>query len=335
MSCAQSSADIWWPARGHEVAALCLRRQREAAKICIKRGSLATGQFDLESYHPNLQQQLSPFPPQSSSYTSTIMERSPLDRPIMSWEEFDRIFDEAFNPNADFKKLAHTRETSTGSTNTAFSLGADIVRTGSPELVLSDASVDAGDSFAGFISEEEIPKIYTPLAFPTIRKESSDSLRSDSKLTSSMSSPKPKTMTIPKRPRVMSNQISSRRTISSAGSVPRLSRRNTKPRVQVETSSDGVTTSAILDVPDILKDSLNVDFHQDHLIATWRTATVTEKVLKDSMIRERKEKRYTQTIIIPEGTKFDTVRATLKSRQLTISFPTNPKAQIVEKAKEA
>lgn len=68
-------------------------------------------------------------------------------------------------------------------------------------------------------------------------------------------------------------------------------------RVQVERSDDGTTTAASIDVPNILKDSLNVDFHQDHIVVTWRTATVTDKVLKDSIIRERKEKRYTQTIM--------------------------------------
>lgn len=68
-------------------------------------------------------------------------------------------------------------------------------------------------------------------------------------------------------------------------------------RMQFQTSTDGTTTTATLDVPDIIKDSLNIDFHQDHLNVTWRTATITEKVLKDSMIRERKEKRYTQAIM--------------------------------------
>ncbi|CAG7855147.1 SubName: Full=Uncharacterized protein {ECO:0000313/EMBL:CCA68906.1} [Serendipita indica DSM 11827] len=271
------------------------------------------------------------------------MLRSALDKPIISWEEFDRIFNEAFNPSgvpakssvshdglgvvsSVDEKEKHKREDSLASTNTVFST---IPRAASPEPILSDASLDA-DSFAGFISEEEIPKIYTPLAFPTTfpkvgRKESSDSLRSETKASSVLSSSvPPKSVVFPKRPRVMSNQISSRRTISSAGSVPRVKRTKTKPRVQMQTTPDGSTTT-VIDVPDILKDSINVDFHHSHLVVTWRTATVTEQILRDSMVREKKEKRYTQTIIVPEGTKYEDVRATLKRSQLTISFPSNPK----------
>ena len=67
-------------------------------------------------------------------------------------------------------------------------------------------------------------------------------------------------------------------------------------RVQMQTISNGTTTT-VIDVPDILKDSLTVDFHQSHLVVTWRTATVTEQILRDSMVREKKEKRYTQTIM--------------------------------------
>lgn len=130
---------------------------------------------------------------------------SPLDKPIISWEEFDRIFEDAFSPA---KKPVPNRPA-----------------TPDP-VVLSDTSAGAvdgdGDGFAGFLSEDEIP-MYTPLLFPAvIRKQSSDSLRSDTKLSQSISS-------LPRRPRLMSNQISSRRTISSGG-VPRLKRRDTKPK---------------------------------------------------------------------------------------------------------
>lgn len=79
--------------------------------------------------------------------------------------------------------------------------------------------------------------------------------------------------------------------------IVRISFNLTRASVQVQMSDDGTTTTASLDVPDILKDSLTVDFHRDHLVVNWRTATIVEKVLKDSMIRERKEKRYTQTVM--------------------------------------
>ncbi|PVG04040.1 hypothetical protein CPB86DRAFT_721549 [Serendipita vermifera] len=255
------------------------------------------------------------------------MHQSPLEKPIISWEEFDRLFQEAFNA----PKSNNNTNDGIVKQNTL----PPPVRTASPEPInpglASDTSADVdGDatSFNGFISEEEIP-MYTPLLFPSLKKTSDETIPADEKLgQSAVISP------FPKRPRVMSNQVSARRTISSAGSIPRLKRtstnnssRSNKPRtrVQVQTSDDGTTTTASIDVPDILKDSLNVDFHQDHLVVTWRTATITDKVLKDSMIRERKEKRYTQTVIVPDGTKFENVRAVLKGRTLMVSFPTNPK----------
>jgi hypothetical protein len=169
------------------------------------------------------------------------MLRSPLDKPIISWEEFDRLFTSVFSTPTS-NENTHKRSLSDQSFSRPIS--PPPVRSASPEP-LSDQSVGSGgidatdaadalsESFTGFISEEEIP-MYTPLLFPTLRKErdSSESLRSDSKLSRSMTSQFPMSQStgIPKRPRVMSNQVSSRRTISSTGSVPRLKRQSTKPR---------------------------------------------------------------------------------------------------------
>lgn len=169
------------------------------------------------------------------------MLRSPLDKPIISWEEFDRLFTEAFTSPKP-KDNAHQRSLSEQSFIRPIS--PPPVRSASPEP-LSDHSVGSGgvdgvdaadalsESFTGFISEEEIP-MYTPLIFPTLRKEreSSESLRSDEKLSQSMTSQRSMSQStgFPKRPRVMSNHVSSRRTISTSGSMPRIKRQNTKPK---------------------------------------------------------------------------------------------------------
>lgn len=135
-----------------------------------------------------------------------MTRHSALDKPIISWEDFDRIFDEAF--------VKPTQ------------------RTASPEPIASDTSIEH-DSFSGFLSEDEIP-LYTPMLFPTLRKESSgESFQSSSKMSQS-------TTPIPKRPRLMSNQVSSSRRLVSATSgytsstgsvsVPKAKRTNSKQR---------------------------------------------------------------------------------------------------------
>lgn len=168
------------------------------------------------------------------------MLRSPLDKPIISWEEFDRLFQEAFSE----EKVTESKR-SLLEQPARRPTSPPPARTASPEPIFSDASVGSGgadavdaadamsESFSGFLSEEEIP-MYTPLLFPTLKRErdSSESLRSDSKLSQTLVSQSAQSQSgfIPKRPRVMSNQISARRTVSSAGNVPRIKRQNTKPR---------------------------------------------------------------------------------------------------------
>lgn len=61
--------------------------------------------------------------------------------------------------------------------------------------------------------------------------------------------------------------------------------------------------TATFDMPGVKKQDVHVSFQRSRLVITWETVNVTEREEKGQIIRERKEKIYSETIPLPEGTK--------------------------------
>jgi len=86
-------------------------------------------------------------------------------------------------------------------------------------------------------------------------------------------------------------------------------------------SVDGRTVTATFDLPGIKKQDVHISFQRNRLVITWETSTVTEREEDGRLVRERKEHKYSRTIPIPEGTKFEEVRAAMDGRHLILTYP--------------
>lgn len=91
--------------------------------------------------------------------------------------------------------------------------------------------------------------------------------------------------------------------------------------VNFRESEDGRMMTASIDINGVRKQDMHVSFRGSRLIVTWRRIKISEKTENGVLIRDRQEKQYNQIIPMPEGSKFEEVRATRDNRRLTLTFP--------------
>lgn len=61
--------------------------------------------------------------------------------------------------------------------------------------------------------------------------------------------------------------------------------------------------TARFDMPGIKKQDVHVSFQRTRLVVTWQIVTITEREEEGRVVRERKEKTYSQSIPLPEGAR--------------------------------
>jgi len=84
---------------------------------------------------------------------------------------------------------------------------------------------------------------------------------------------------------------------------------------------DGRTVTAIFDLPGLKKKDVHISFQRNRLVVTWQTVNVTEREEDGRLVRECKENKCSRTIPLPEGTRFEEVRADMSGRSLTLTYP--------------
>ncbi|KIM80483.1 hypothetical protein PILCRDRAFT_73137 [Piloderma croceum F 1598] len=100
--------------------------------------------------------------------------------------------------------------------------------------------------------------------------------------------------------------------------------RQIKKRKSIATfreSHDGRMMTATFDLPGIKKNQVHVSYRGHYLIVDWETVKITEHEEGGKIVRDRKEKTYSRTLPIPEGTRFDEVRASMDGRHLILTYP--------------
>ncbi|KZP25239.1 hypothetical protein FIBSPDRAFT_702829, partial [Athelia psychrophila] len=100
---------------------------------------------------------------------------------------------------------------------------------------------------------------------------------------------------------------------------PKLKKR--KSIATLRESHDGRTITATFDLPGIKKNQVHVSYRGHYLIVDWETVKVTEHEENGKTIREHKEKKYSRTLPMPEGTRFEEVRASMDGRHLILIYP--------------
>ncbi|KAI6125074.1 hypothetical protein EDD16DRAFT_1474582 [Pisolithus croceorrhizus] len=112
---------------------------------------------------------------------------------------------------------------------------------------------------------------------------------------------------------------------------PQLKRK--KSIVSYRESHDGRTKTAIFDLPGVKKHHMHISFRSDQGVTVeWTTVKITETEEDGRLVRERKEKIYTRTIPVPQGTKFEEICATMDNSRLILTYP-NMRTVRVERRK--
>ncbi|KAF9790800.1 hypothetical protein BJ322DRAFT_1017439 [Thelephora terrestris] len=103
-----------------------------------------------------------------------------------------------------------------------------------------------------------------------------------------------------------------------------------KSYVKYRDSADGLTVTAIFDLPRVKKDDMHVSFQGNRLVVSWRTVKITEReepLDADDLgsgtriLRELEHKKYSRTIPLPDGTRFEQIRAARDGRHLVLTYP--------------
>ncbi|TCD65237.1 hypothetical protein EIP91_002945 [Steccherinum ochraceum] len=94
-----------------------------------------------------------------------------------------------------------------------------------------------------------------------------------------------------------------------------------KSMVNFREALDGETVTATFEMGGVRKQDMHVSFRQNRIVVTWRRTRVVEKMEGSIKVREKQEKQYNQIIPIPEGTKFEHIKATRDGRRLTLTYP--------------
>ncbi|CDO74963.1 hypothetical protein BN946_scf184945.g35 [Trametes cinnabarina] len=107
-------------------------------------------------------------------------------------------------------------------------------------------------------------------------------------------------------------------------SPPRKKPLKRKSRVEVKESPDGRNTeqlSIMFDLTGVKKQDMHVSYRTTRLIVNWRVERVTERKEGDAIVRDREVRKYSHTIPLPEGTKFEDVRASRDGPRLKLTIP--------------
>ncbi|TFK81256.1 hypothetical protein K466DRAFT_531995 [Polyporus arcularius HHB13444] len=105
--------------------------------------------------------------------------------------------------------------------------------------------------------------------------------------------------------------------------LPQTKKRVTKRRssVNFRESLDGRNMLVTFDMVGVKKQDMHVSYRTSRLIVSWRVERTVERQDGDVVVREREVRRYSHTIPLPDGTKFEEVRASRDGQRLTLTLP--------------
>ncbi|KAG8214979.1 small heat shock protein [Butyriboletus roseoflavus] len=122
--------------------------------------------------------------------------------------------------------------------------------------------------------------------------------------------------------RLFDNALSSRflRTASSP-STETTGRDLFKPRMDVHENPDNNTVTATFDLPGVKSDEVNIDVNQDRLIISGETTSTQQRDERGYTVRERSSGKFSRTLMLPQGTKHEDVKAKMDNGLLNVTFP--------------
>ncbi|KAI0671643.1 hypothetical protein C8Q78DRAFT_948401, partial [Trametes maxima] len=91
--------------------------------------------------------------------------------------------------------------------------------------------------------------------------------------------------------------------------------------VSFKESPDGRNLIVTFDMTGVKKQDMHVSYRTSRLIVNWRVERTVEKREGDVVVRDREVRKYSHTIPLPEGTKFEEVRASRDGQRLMLTVP--------------
>ncbi|OCH89586.1 hypothetical protein OBBRIDRAFT_732332 [Obba rivulosa] len=103
--------------------------------------------------------------------------------------------------------------------------------------------------------------------------------------------------------------------------------------VTFKESTDGRTVSATFEIPGVKKQDMHVSFRSKCLVVSWRITHTEEKKEGNVLVRRHTERNFSQTIPLPEGTKFEEIHASRDGRHLVLTYPNSRCVRVGSHAK--
>ncbi|KAF8419395.1 HSP20-like chaperone [Boletus edulis BED1] len=101
-------------------------------------------------------------------------------------------------------------------------------------------------------------------------------------------------------------------------------------RVDVHEDAENNTVTASFELPGLKPEEVNIDVSHDRLTVSGETSTSQQRDERGFTVRERSWGKFTRTLMLPQGTKPEEVKAKMEHGLLNVTFP---KAQPMQEPK--
>jgi len=94
-----------------------------------------------------------------------------------------------------------------------------------------------------------------------------------------------------------------------------------RPRMDLHEDPESNTVAAVFDLPGLKQEDVRVDIHSDRLTISGEKQVDQKRDEAGYSVRERAYGKFTRTLILPQGTKPEDVKAKMENGVLTVCFP--------------
>jgi len=100
-----------------------------------------------------------------------------------------------------------------------------------------------------------------------------------------------------------------------------------RPKVDVHENVENNVVTASFELPGLKPEDINIDVSHDRLTVSGETSTSQQRDERGYTVRERSCGKFTRSLMLPQGTKPDEVKAKMENGLLNVTFPKAQPAQ--------
>jgi len=107
--------------------------------------------------------------------------------------------------------------------------------------------------------------------------------------------------------------------------------RQWQPRMDVHEDSEKNFVSAVVELPGLRKEDVNVEVQGNRLIISGEMSQRKEVSDKDYVLKERRYGRFSRALPVPSGLKPGDVKASMENGVLNVTFPKRTQEQMPQR----